>query len=39
MTSLNHRSFIAAGAAGLAAPVFAQQPGHEQHGGHYERLN
>ena len=39
MTSLNRRSFIAAGAAGLAGTALAQQPGHEQHGGHYERLN
>lgn len=39
MTSLSRRSFIAAGAAGLSLPAFAQQPGHEQHGGHYERLN
>ena len=39
MTSLNRRGFVAAGAASLAGTAFAQQPGHEHHGGHYERLN
>ncbi len=39
MTSLNRRSLLATGAAALASPALAQQPGHEQHGGHYERLN
>ncbi|KFC67467.1 kelch-like protein [Bosea sp. LC85] len=40
MTSLSRRRFIATGAATLAtAPVLAQQPGHEHHGGAYERLN
>jgi N-acetylneuraminic acid mutarotase len=39
MTSLNRRHLLTAGAAALAAPAFAQQPGHEHHGPHYERLS
>ncbi|WP_441481016.1 Kelch repeat-containing protein [Bosea sp. 2KB_26] len=40
MTSLSRRRFVATGAATLAAaPALAQQPGHEHHGGAYERLN
>lgn len=39
MTNRTRRSLLATGAAALAAPAFAQQPGHEHHGGHYERLN
>jgi len=39
MTSLNRRHLLTAAAAALAMPALAQQPGHEHHGGHYERLN
>jgi N-acetylneuraminic acid mutarotase len=40
MTRPNRRQIVAAGAAMLAAGrAFAQQPGHEAHGGHYERLS
>lgn len=38
MTSLNRRHLLVAGAAALAGPALAQQKGHEQHGGAYERL-
>ncbi|MGO4174118.1 Kelch repeat-containing protein [Bosea sp. TAF32] len=38
MTSLNRRHLLAAGAAALAGPALAQQPGHEHHGPQYERL-
>lgn len=40
MTAFDRRRFITGAAAGLAAaPALAQQPGHEHHGGAYERLN
>ena len=39
MTSLNRRHLLAAGAAALAGPALAQQPGHEHHGPQYERLS
>ena len=38
MTSLNRRHLLGAGAAALAGPALAQQPGHEHHGPQYERL-
>ncbi|HEV7258278.1 MAG TPA: kelch repeat-containing protein [Bosea sp. (in: a-proteobacteria)] len=39
MTSLTRRRLLATAGAAIAAPALAQQPGHEHHGGHYERLN
>ncbi len=39
MTTLDRRRLLVSGAAALAAsPGLAQQPGHEHHGGAYERL-
>lgn len=40
MSSIARREFLSLAAAALAAgPAIAQQPGHEHHGGAYERLN
>lgn len=38
MADLDRRHLLAAGAAALTLPAYAQQPGHEHHGPQYERL-